>query len=102
MATILDLANAVTNDSDGIIYLIHFDTPYKHARHYLGWTTNLDERLAAHRNGNGARLMEVIVNAGITWRLARTWTGSRELERQLKRQHNSPRLCPICSEEKGD
>ena len=55
----------------GTVYLIHLDTPYKHARHYTGWTTDLDARLQAHRNGQGARLMKVITKAGITWRLAR-------------------------------
>jgi len=99
MATILDFADAVTDDSNGTIYLIHFDTPLHHARHYLGWTTDLEQRLEAHRQGNGARLMEVVAEAGITWRLARTWKGGRELERQLKRQHNSPRFCPICRKE---
>ncbi len=56
----------------GTVYLIHFDKPYRHARHYLGYTDDLDARLAAHANSNGARLMEVIVEAGITWQLART------------------------------
>ncbi|MGL5823781.1 MAG: hypothetical protein ACRCYU_02915 [Nocardioides sp.] len=32
----------------GVVYLIHFHTPYQHARHYTGWTTNLDARLAEH------------------------------------------------------
>jgi predicted GIY-YIG superfamily endonuclease len=82
----------------GTVYLIHFDTPLHHARHYLGWTTDLEARLEAHRQGNGARLMEVITEAGITWKLARTWEGGRELERHLKRQKNSPRFCPICQE----
>jgi len=80
----------------GTVYLIHFDKPYRHARHYLGYTGDLDARLAAHARGRGARLMEVITKAGITWQLARTWEGARSLERRLKRQKNSPRLCPIC------
>ena len=80
-----------------MVYLIHFDTPYKHARHYLGFTHDLDARLEQHRQGNGARLIEVIAEHGITWRLARTWEGERELERRLKNWHNSPRLCPICN-----
>jgi predicted GIY-YIG superfamily endonuclease len=85
-----------TTDS-GTIYLIHLDTPYKHARHDLGWTTNLDARLHAHREGQGARLMEVITAAGITWRLARTWPGGRDRERAIKNRHEAPRLCPECS-----
>lgn len=87
----------------GTIYLIHFSRPYKHARHYLGYTTNLEERLECHRSGDGhsARLMQVITEAGIPWELVRTWQGSRKDERRLKRQKNSPRLCPICRRERG-
>ena len=84
-----------------MVYLLHFDTPYKHARHYLGSTDNLDVRLKAHRNGTGARLVEVVVGAGITFTLARVWEGDRILERRLKNQHNAPRLCPICNKKLG-
>jgi hypothetical protein len=82
----------------GTIYLIHFDRAYQHATHYLGWTGvgKLEDRLAAHRAGRGARLMEVVKNAGIDWKLARTWQGDRNRERQLKRQGGKSRLCPIC------
>lgn len=78
------------------VYLIHFDTPYKYARHYLGSAQDLDARLAQHRAGTGARLMQVITQAGIGWRVARTWEGGRGTEWALKRYKNSPRLCPIC------
>jgi predicted GIY-YIG superfamily endonuclease len=78
------------------VYLLHFDSPYQHARHYLGSTTHLPRRLAEHANGRGARLLEVITAAGIRFQLARTWTGDKALERQLKRRHNAPRLCPLC------
>ena len=90
------------------VYLIHFERPIGdlsnprgQARHYLGSTTDLEARLAAHRAGNGSRLMEVVNEAGIAWTVTRTWPGGRDLERQLKRQHNSPRLCPICNGGKG-
>jgi hypothetical protein len=79
------------------VYLIHFDRPYKHSRHYLGFADNVDARLERHRAGHGSRLMEVITNAGITWQLARTWTGDRKFERRLKNRKESPALCPICS-----
>ncbi len=98
MSTVLDLAEAVASNDDGIVYLLHFNRPLHHARHYMGWTKNLEERLKAHDNGNGARLMEVITEQGITWQLARTWKGGRDLERRLKRRHEGPRLCPICKQ----
>lgn len=83
------------------VYLIHFNTPFKHARHYLGSTGCLDARLDRHRAGNGARLMEVVSQAGISWQLARlwrvdTWQESRDLERELKRWHGSGQFCPVC------
>ena len=79
------------------VYLIHFDVPYAHARHYTGWTAcDLQGRLAEHSAGRGARLMAVITQAGIGWTLARTWKGSRARERQLKRQGGASRRCPIC------
>ena len=81
------------------VYLIHFDKPYYHAQHYIGSTDNLGQRLHLHHIGRGARLMQVIHNAGITWRLARTWPGGRQLERQLKRRHKARELCPICRAE---
>ena len=79
-----------------VVYLLHFDVPYKHAKHYLGCTTNLQARLEAHQQGEGAKLMRAVRMAGIRFQLARTWEGGRELERQLKRRKSSPRLCPIC------
>lgn len=40
----------------GTVYLLHFDRPYRHARHYLGWTPRaVSERVADHATGNGAR-----------------------------------------------
>jgi predicted GIY-YIG superfamily endonuclease len=81
---------------EGLVYLIHFARPYRHARHYTGWTRDLDTRLALHKTGGGARLLQVITLAGIDWTLARTWPGGRARERQLKRQGGASRRCPLC------
>jgi predicted GIY-YIG superfamily endonuclease len=78
------------------VYLLHFDRPYRHAAHYLGIASDLEARIAAHRAGRGARLIEVITAAGIGFVIARTWNGGRDLERRLKNRKNSPQLCPIC------
>ena len=82
----------------GTIYLLHLDKPYKHARHYTGWTDDLAGRLARHAAGDGARLLAVVHAAGITWQLARTWEGPRARERQIKRQGGASRHCPLCRE----
>ena len=84
----------------GVVYLVHFTEPYRHARHYTGWTADLESRLAEHQAGRGARLLQVITQAGIGWTLARTWPGTRERERQLKRQGGASRRCPICRSDK--
>jgi hypothetical protein len=76
--------------------LPHFDRPYRHARHYCGWTTNLPERLTSHVTGHGARLLEVVAVEGIGWQLARTWIGDRHRERAIKNQCGLSRSCPIC------
>lgn len=82
----------------GTIYLIHFDRPFKHARHYLGWTENLDRRVHEHLNtGEGSALMRAVSAAGIRWNVVKTWEGTRDEERRLHKQKNSPRyLCPVC------
>jgi predicted GIY-YIG superfamily endonuclease len=78
------------------VYLLHFIEPYKHARHYLGSADDLSARLDQHRKGTGARLTQVVKEAGISWVVARTWVGGRILEKRLKAQHSGVRLCPIC------
>lgn len=82
----------------GTIYLLHFHKPYKHARHYLGWTSlGVEDRLERHRSKDGARLLQVLLANGIEFTLARTWEGTRDDERRLKNRKSTPRLCPICN-----
>lgn len=84
-----------------MVYLIHFDRPYKHARHYIGYTENLDQRFHEHEhNTHGARLLQVVKEAGINFEVVRTWPGDRTLERRLKNQKNAWRLCPVCRAER--
>lgn len=82
----------------GTVYLLHFDRPYKHARHYCGWAPEgcLDRRLRIHARGRGANLLRYVKAAGIGWELARTWTGGRIRERQIKTQGGLSRCCPVC------
>ncbi len=80
----------------GTIYLLHFSEAYKHARHYVGFTHNLTQRLDSHSKGQGARIVQVIIEAGLTFEIARTWQGTRKDERRIKNRKEAPRLCPIC------
>lgn len=84
-----------------MIYLLHFDKPYKHARHYLGFVKGsgieaMRKRLKKHDEGNGARLLQVITQAGIKYRVVRIWPdGTRTQERSMKCRGKG-RMCPIC------
>jgi predicted GIY-YIG superfamily endonuclease len=82
-----------------MVYLIHFETPYKHARHYIGFAEeDLDQRMKKHKDGLGAKLMRAVTNAGIKWFVARLWKdGSRTFERELKNRKNAKYLCPVCN-----
>lgn len=85
----------------GTVYLLHFDRPLGHAKHYLGWAYRLDERLAHHAAGTGARILQVAIERGIGWTLARTWENvTRTREAQLKRRGGRSRMCPICKAER--
>jgi predicted GIY-YIG superfamily endonuclease len=81
----------------GIVYLLHFAQPYRHARHYTGWTEDLLERLDKHARGHGARLMNVVYQAGIGFTLARICEGTRATERAVKNQGGAVRYCPLCT-----
>lgn len=84
----------------GTVYLIHFERPLQRVQHYLGYTSqpNVDERLAAHRAGRGARLTQVLNEKGIRFFVVRVWFKvGRNFERQLKNRKEAPKLCPCCS-----
>ncbi len=81
------------------VYLLHFSRPLAHAKHYLGSAKNLDERLAEHLRGQGARLTQVVVELGITFECVRTWKGGRKEERQFKNWKKATTLCPLCRQE---
>ena len=83
----------------GRLYLIHIDPPYRHARHYLGYTSynDVNRRVERHRSGFGSPLLAAAVKAGCTLHLALVVTGERKDERRLKRHSHIPSWCPICS-----
>jgi hypothetical protein len=82
-----------------VAYLICFDRPYRHVRHYAGHAPKgLRARLAQHRAGTGAVLLAVLNEAGIGWHVACWWPDpDGGIERRLKDGQNLPRVCPECS-----
>lgn len=86
-----------TPDNTGTVYLLHFEPPYKHAKHYMGWTTDVEVRVERHRNGGGSPLVKAALAAGCVVTVVRTWPNvTRAFERELKNRKGAPRLCPTC------
>jgi predicted GIY-YIG superfamily endonuclease len=88
----------------GIVYLLCFRDPdtneharFGHAGHYMGWTLDPETRLMDHADGRGAALLRAVKNAGLTWKIVRTWKGDRRLEYRLKALGGHARKCPFCN-----
>lgn len=103
----------------GIIYLIHFNRPigsadpdregkgrpprkrnyHAHAKHYLGFAEPelFSKRIQKQRASQGSKLVRAANRQSITWKVVRTWEGTRHDERRLKLQKNTPRFCPCCN-----
>lgn len=83
-----------------MVYLICFEKRLEHAHHYIGFTEHdsPEQRLERHRKGNGARILNVLNDRGIGYRITRIWAdGDRSLERKLKNRKKSQDLCPVCN-----
>lgn len=92
------------------VYLLHFEEGLachtgayqRRAQHYVGMTDNLVERMRAHVQGDGSRLVAALLRAGQTPLLVREWvcrsrTQARHVEWIIKRRTKNARtLCPIC------
>ena len=75
------------------VYLLHLTRPVGHAKHYLGWSSDIDKRVATHARGRGNPL----VRAAGGFELARVWEGAqRDDERKLKDRKNLRGVCPVC------
>jgi predicted GIY-YIG superfamily endonuclease len=85
-----------------LIYILHFDEPICHARHYVGVTSDegLIERLKRHATGRGARLTQVCLERGVNWKLGgliRTTGHPRIDEDRIKQIKHHKRYCEYCS-----
>jgi predicted GIY-YIG superfamily endonuclease len=88
----------------GTVYLLHFDRPFRHAKHYMGWAEDSHwmERVEQHKRGQGAKLMQYVVAAGIGFCLARVWEGRTRHDERRWKSRGKGRLCPVCREGGGN
>ncbi len=81
-----------------IIYLLHFDKLVLGKQHYLGCTSNLDNRLKEHNTGSiySSILCKEAFKNNISFILVKTWENDWNLEKRLKRNGHLNRYCNIC------
>lgn len=82
-----------------LIYLLHFDSPVRGKRHYLGSTehTNLRTRLRRHQLGSGSNLTKKAAQLEIGFTLAGLWkVTDRSIEKKIKVAKHYDKKCCIC------
>jgi len=97
--------NAHPHDDDGLpgtVYVLHFDPPYHHTGHYVGWTAgDVDVRVQMHRQGAGSPLIRAAVAAGVSIQLGVTFRAAACVERRLKRWHKTGQFWCTCRAHRG-
>lgn len=81
------------------VYIIHFSDKYHRAGHYIGYSKDIEKRIANHRKGkSGVALLNAVVRSGRQLHLVRVFKGAdRGYERMLKRRKKASQLCPVCN-----
>lgn len=96
----LDHLPALTAGVVGKLYLLCFDEAISGeggARHYLGWSSAPEARLAEHRRGHGAALTREANRRGVGYAIVRQWEGkTRADEASMKNGGSLARFCPDC------
>ncbi len=91
--------------SSGYVYVIHFAGKLAgRARHYIGFSEQLDRRLFVHRSGKGAKILNACNLQSISYGVVVVFeNATRKFERFLKnRKKMAPHLscfCPACLNE---
>jgi hypothetical protein len=99
----------------GWCYLCHFSRPLGNlqnpraqAQHYLGWAEDeagdregLEQRIAEHLAGHGAKITRAAVAQGIEIVVVATWRAPLAFEKVLKRRKEAPKLCALCMAAQG-
>ncbi len=98
----------ITSSTWGTCYLLHFSAPLGNpantraqAQHYIGWADDLEQHIAEHLAGRGARITRAAVAQGITFEVVATWHAPLGFEKVLKRRKEAPKLCALCAQARG-
>ena len=88
------------------VYVVRLRRPLCHARHYVGWTVDLSNRVRQHLTGQGSHLLNAANAYGIGWDVVQAIPcGSRKeaqsLEQHIKRGAKITRWDPIERREAG-
>lgn len=90
------------NVSNVVVYILHFDQPLHHARHYVGSTTadRVDARMHEHAEGWGSKITARAMRLGIKVYLAKVmFVSDRSYEKTLKRKGGIAALCRFCQQQ---
>lgn len=83
-----------------MIYVLHFERAFHHARHYVGFAEeDVERRVREQLDGTGRRpspLVRAVRAAGIGVVVATVLEGSRDDERRIKRGAKTSSVCPLC------
>lgn len=86
-----------------MVYLLHFDRPYRHARHFMGavaGSPSPSELLAIVERQNHIPILRAAIAAGVSFIVARTWDVD-ELRAACGYGHGGrARICPVCLAER--
>lgn len=77
----------------GEVYVLCFQQEL----HYIGWSSDVEQRVADHRRGRGAAITRALVARGMEFEVTAVAAGSRWYERWLKNRGSAKRVCPKCT-----
>jgi len=86
-------------------YILHFDRPFHHAKHYVGSADNVTERVAKHQSDQcDVKILIAAKAQGIGFTLAKTMRNSRKGRANKTKEYRikasggvgKQGLCPIC------
>lgn len=96
-----EVAEEDTEEVEGLIFLLHFDKPYRNAKHFLGFLDGyIGEPLTNEtlvQQPLEDRLVEMLNTVGHAgWQITYQQSGTREEFEHIKARRNHGRLCSVC------